>query len=166
MYKIGDFAKIVDIPVRTLRFYDTYGVLQPSEIDNFTGYRYYSDENIKTVIQLQPQRLFNDYGHGGYLLYKLDEFDALSDIKIFSYGLGDVFSKDVLPDSAGISSIKRTSNIEKLLEKYDFDVILTAKMYSLHYYLNARCDWDLVQSDEHGYVYVKNNSCKFESLTK
>lgn len=46
MYKIGDFAKIVDIPVRTLRFYDQYGVLQPSEIDNFTGYRYYSDENI------------------------------------------------------------------------------------------------------------------------
>lgn len=46
MYKIGDFAKIVDIPVRTLRFYDTHGVLQPSEIDDFTGYRYYSDENI------------------------------------------------------------------------------------------------------------------------
>lgn len=46
MYKIGDFAKIVDIPVRTLRFYDTYGVLQPSEIDDYNGYRYYSDENI------------------------------------------------------------------------------------------------------------------------
>ena len=46
MYKIGDFSKIVDIPVRTLRFYDEYGVLCPSEIDNFTGYRYYSDENV------------------------------------------------------------------------------------------------------------------------
>ena len=46
MYKIGEFSKIVDIPVRTLRFYDEYGVLQPSEIDNFTGYRYYTDENI------------------------------------------------------------------------------------------------------------------------
>lgn len=46
MYKIGDFSKIVDIPVRTLRFYDQYGVLQPSEIDEFTGYRYYSKENI------------------------------------------------------------------------------------------------------------------------
>ena len=46
MYKIGDFSKIVDIPVRTLRFYAQYGVLQPSEIDEFTGYRYYSDENI------------------------------------------------------------------------------------------------------------------------
>ena len=46
MYKIGDFSKIVDIPVRTLRFYDEYGILKPSEIDIFTGYRYYNDENI------------------------------------------------------------------------------------------------------------------------
>lgn len=46
MYKIGDFSKIVGIPVRTLRFYAQYGVLEPSQIDNFTGYRYYSDENV------------------------------------------------------------------------------------------------------------------------
>jgi DNA-binding transcriptional MerR regulator len=46
MYKIGEFSKIVDIPVRTLRYYAEYGVLVPSEIDNFTGYKYYSDNNI------------------------------------------------------------------------------------------------------------------------
>lgn len=46
MYKIGDFSKIVDIPVRTLRYYAEYGVLVPSEIDPFTGYKYYSDENV------------------------------------------------------------------------------------------------------------------------
>jgi len=46
MYKIGDFAKIVDISVRTLRYYDEVGILQPSEIDQFTGYRYYNDDNI------------------------------------------------------------------------------------------------------------------------
>lgn len=46
MYKIGEFSKIVDIPVRTLRFYDELGVLQPSLIDDFTGYRYYSEENV------------------------------------------------------------------------------------------------------------------------
>lgn len=46
MYKIGDFSKIVDIPVRTLRYYAEYGVLLPSETDKFTGYKYYSDENI------------------------------------------------------------------------------------------------------------------------
>ena len=46
MYKIGDFSKIVDIPVRTLRYYAEYGVLVPSEIDIFTEYKYYSEENI------------------------------------------------------------------------------------------------------------------------
>ena len=46
MYKIGDFSKIVDIPVRTLRYYAEYGVLIPSEVDTYTGYKYYSDENI------------------------------------------------------------------------------------------------------------------------
>lgn len=46
MYKIGDFSKIVNIPVRTLRYYAEYGVLVPSETDKFTGYKYYSEENI------------------------------------------------------------------------------------------------------------------------
>ena len=47
MYKIGDFSKIVDIPVRTLRYYAEYGVLVPSEIDVWTGYKYYSEDNIR-----------------------------------------------------------------------------------------------------------------------
>lgn len=46
MYKIGEFSKIVDIPVRTLRYYAEYGVLVPSEVDKFTGYKYYSDKNV------------------------------------------------------------------------------------------------------------------------
>lgn len=46
MYKIGEFSKLVDIPVKTLRYYDQLKVLQPKIIDNFTGYRYYTDENI------------------------------------------------------------------------------------------------------------------------
>ena len=46
MYKIGEFSKLVDIPVRTLRYYAEYGVLVPSLIDKFTGYKYYDDKNI------------------------------------------------------------------------------------------------------------------------
>lgn len=46
MYKIGEFSKIVDIPVRTLRYYAEYGVLVPSDIDSFTGYKYYNDDNV------------------------------------------------------------------------------------------------------------------------
>ena len=46
MYKIGDFSKIVGIPIRTLIFYDQYNGSQSSVVDNFTDYRYYSEENI------------------------------------------------------------------------------------------------------------------------
>ena len=46
MYKIGEFSKIVDLSVKTLRYYDAVGILCPGKIDEFTGYRYYNDENI------------------------------------------------------------------------------------------------------------------------
>lgn len=45
-YKIGKFSKLVGISVKTLRYYDECGVLKPSKIDTFTGYRYYSDNDI------------------------------------------------------------------------------------------------------------------------
>ena len=42
MLKIGDFAKIGQISVKTLRYYDMVGLLKPCEVDPSSGYRYYS----------------------------------------------------------------------------------------------------------------------------
>ena len=42
MFKIGDFARLNKVTVKTLRHYDSIGLLQPESIDSFTGYRYYS----------------------------------------------------------------------------------------------------------------------------
>jgi len=47
IYRIGEFAKIVKLPVKTIRYYDEIGLLKPEEIDDFTGYRYYSEDNVK-----------------------------------------------------------------------------------------------------------------------
>lgn len=46
LYKIGEFSKLVNIPVKTLRYYDEINLFKPQEIDLFSGYRYYSDEQI------------------------------------------------------------------------------------------------------------------------
>lgn len=46
MLKIGDFARISMVSVKTLRFYDEEGLLHPSQIDRFTGYRYYTFEQL------------------------------------------------------------------------------------------------------------------------
>src|SRR5688500_12216183 len=46
MIKIGEFSKLVQVPVPTLRYYDQVGLLKPSEVDRFTGYRYYSASQL------------------------------------------------------------------------------------------------------------------------
>jgi DNA-binding transcriptional MerR regulator len=42
MLKIGEFAQICQVTVRTLRYYDEIGLLKPSHVDPWTGYRYYA----------------------------------------------------------------------------------------------------------------------------
>jgi DNA-binding transcriptional MerR regulator len=42
MLKIGDFSRLGQVSVDTLRHYDTLGLLKPMEVDPLTGYRYYS----------------------------------------------------------------------------------------------------------------------------
>lgn len=46
MLKIGDFSKLSRVSVRMLRHYDDIGLLKPAEIDEFTGYRYYREEQL------------------------------------------------------------------------------------------------------------------------
>lgn len=46
MYRIGEFSKITELSVRTLRYYDAINLLKPKFVDEFTSYRYYTDENI------------------------------------------------------------------------------------------------------------------------
>lgn len=46
MYKIGELSKLCGLPVKTLRYYDSIGLLVPDEIDRFTGYRYYSASKL------------------------------------------------------------------------------------------------------------------------
>ncbi len=49
MYKIGEFAKVSGISIRTLRFYDNIDLFKPDDIDLFTGYRYYSEERLEEI---------------------------------------------------------------------------------------------------------------------
>ena len=114
---------------------------------------FYSDEAVAKVIELEPKRLYNDYSQGGYLLYKLDELNALDKVKIFSYGLGDVFSKDLLPDTMNLQDLK--TNPQEILERYDFDYLLTTDSHTLHYYLEASSDYELVYHDDMCYIFKK-----------
>lgn len=44
--KIGEFARVCNVPISLLRYYDSCGLLKPVYIDRFTGYRYYDEGQI------------------------------------------------------------------------------------------------------------------------
>jgi DNA-binding transcriptional MerR regulator len=44
--RIGNFARIGQVTIQTLRHYDDMGLLQPVEVDALTGYRYYTLDQL------------------------------------------------------------------------------------------------------------------------
>ena len=46
MLKIGKFARLGQVSIATLRYYDQYGLLKPSALDPETGYRYYALDQL------------------------------------------------------------------------------------------------------------------------
>lgn len=59
MFKIGVFSKITGVTIKTLRYYDQTGLLNPAEVDRFTGYRYYTVEQIDRLNRILA---FKDLG--------------------------------------------------------------------------------------------------------
>ena len=56
--KIGEFSKMMQVTVKTLRHYEQRGLLMPEEVDKWTGYRYYSIaqmQRLNTIRGLQRQ---------------------------------------------------------------------------------------------------------------
>lgn len=109
--KIGDFSSKVNIPVKTLRYYDEIGILKPNLVDKFTGYRYYDDDNL---LDVQTIKLLKSLG---FSLKEIKEyFDALNS------------------DGGGVSEIlERKSDeiletLEKLEKRYDMINALKRKM--------------------------------------
>ena len=56
--KIGEFSKMMQVTVKTLRHYEQKGLLIPDDVDEWTGYRYYSItqmQRLNTIRGLQRQ---------------------------------------------------------------------------------------------------------------
>jgi DNA-binding transcriptional MerR regulator len=61
MFKIGEFSKMVRVSARMLRYYEKNGLLVPTQIDRFTGYRMYSASQIPLLSKIVGLR---DMGFG------------------------------------------------------------------------------------------------------
>lgn len=68
MMKISAFAKVSGISIKTLRYYDELGLLKPAHVDQQSGYRYYSEEQLLTVKRIAA------YKEQGFTLEQLKPF--------------------------------------------------------------------------------------------
>ena len=65
MYKIKELAEFCKTSTKTLRFYDSMGLLKPDYVDKFTDYRYYS-------------------------AHKIDEYNKISALKDMGFSLSEI----------------------------------------------------------------------------
>ena len=92
MYSIGVFSKINKITTKTLRHYDEIGLLKPEHVDCFTGYRYYTSQQLPMlhkIITLKQMGLslmeIREVIHNPTavdLFLKLKEQDVLKNIEV------------------------------------------------------------------------------------
>jgi DNA-binding transcriptional MerR regulator len=48
-FTIGEFSRMTFLSIKSLRLYHEKEILVPAEVDQFTGYRYYSDKDYETA---------------------------------------------------------------------------------------------------------------------
>lgn len=56
MYTIGQFASFGHVSARRLRHYDAIGLLQPAHVDDRTGYRLYTPDQLPTLLRIAMLR--------------------------------------------------------------------------------------------------------------
>ena len=86
MLKIGDFSKLSLVSVKALRYYDELGLLKPVQVDEFTGYRYYSTSQLT----------------------RLNRILALKDLGLALEQIAQLLDQDLTPDQVrGMLKLKR-----------------------------------------------------------
>jgi len=61
---IGEMSRASALPISALRFYDKEGVLVPHSVDPHTGYRWYTDDQLRNLIAVTSGRDWLDRRFG------------------------------------------------------------------------------------------------------
>ncbi len=83
--KIGEFSRLMQVTVKTLRHYEHKGLLIPDEIDEWTGYRYYNIEQMQKL-SLRHRKLL-DWRDSLNEIRTMEEFSfqSLPEINVASH---------------------------------------------------------------------------------
>ena len=118
MLKIGDFSKVAQVSVKTLRYYGERGLLEPAWIDRFTGYRFYLLEQLPRLNRILALK---DLG------FSLDQIEELLHEDVSSAELRGMMRLRRAELAQTIQAEQaRLARIEARLRQIDTENIVTA----------------------------------------
>lgn len=90
LYKIGEFSNMTGLSVKTLRYYDDIDLFKPIDVDLFTGYRYYSTDqiydleliNVLKSVGFSLEEIKNNWDSFTVDLFNEKKAELLKDIEI------------------------------------------------------------------------------------
>lgn len=122
MLSIGEFSKICQVSTKTLRYYAKIGLILPNEINSENGYRYYSIDQLDTMLFINRLKSYN---------FSLDEIKTI------------LKSNDHTNKQLYLELIKKKKEIKKemvevkkMLERLDDDITILKQGKSIMTYLD------------------------------
>lgn len=137
MLSIGEFSNICKVSAKTLRYYAEIGLILPDEINPENGYRYYSIDQLETMLFINRLKSYN---------FSLEEIkiilesEELQDEKLYLELIRkkkeiekqvQEFKKTLDQLNNDISNLKQGKSIMSYLENIDVQLVEVPMMYLL-----------------------------------
>ncbi len=179
MIKIGDFAKMFDVSLKTIRFYEEKGLLSPALVDVYTGYRYFDEKNIE---EMKTILAYKSLGFELSEISNVEDNDILNKIESFKKQINimnnriDTLNTLLVNKERGIGNMNVFINDEKAIGKWELVGICESKdEYKKGNLLDEPVEVGLkelyLMDDGHrywvvswskGFIYVDDRACKYE----
>ena len=119
-YSIGELAELCSVSSKSLRYYDTIGLLSPEHKNDDTGYRYYTKQQVFDVFLIKKLQNL------GFSLKEIQDIIKIEDPKIFADEVGhkmDELRKQIDQMeriyAEGISFVDKLNSSRQGLELFD-----------------------------------------------
>ena len=137
MLAIGEFSNICKVSTKTLRYYAEIGLILPSEVNPETGYRYYSIDQLETMLFISRLKSYNfSLEEISTILKSEEEQDAKLYLALTRKAKeiekqAREFKKTLDQLSDDISNLKAGKSIMSYLETIDVQLTEVPVMYLL-----------------------------------
>ena len=177
MLKIGEFANIFNISIKTVRFYEEKGLFKPFYIDKYSGYRYYDEKNIEEMSKIlylkdldfsleeiknyDENRIKEKIEEYKSKIFKLNKnIDILNELNLKNKRGEEMISFVNDENAIGKWNLIGISNTKEEAEKHIFENNLFFKIKELYLMENGRKYWIISWSKN--YIYINGSKNPYD----